>query len=333
MPQPICYPPVLLHASKSLSLSATTTHITKLLSLAETSAHLHPDALLTPSGPEYSARGGLTGGLVLHQLRRVEAGLRGEHLLPEEDEDAEWNEQDAVEPGWDGAGAYRDEEEDPSRPGTPGHSLQRGEERRDGEWSEYADGAATEEDSLRVDDEKRRVSGETDDEENASEKQTTPVDEAPISSPPVQKVPSRKLQTASESPAKPSPKRRKTTDANNHNRKTSKYPATNGVSSHTGRVHKKSLASQRHQTEPDAADGLLITEVGPRSNVVGELDAVPEVRSTAPPAREDKGQAPDMEATTQKRPKTEAEKSARKRAKKERDKARKREIEVGRRNA
>ena len=40
--------------------------------------HLHPDALLTERGPQLAASE--EGGLALHHLRRVEAGLRGERL-------------------------------------------------------------------------------------------------------------------------------------------------------------------------------------------------------------------------------------------------------------
>lgn len=63
---------------------------------SESHPHLHPDALITPNGVSFSANGGPAGGVLLHNLRRVAAGLRGEFLEPEktpeveeiEDEDA-----------------------------------------------------------------------------------------------------------------------------------------------------------------------------------------------------------------------------------------------------
>ncbi|KAF2842770.1 hypothetical protein M501DRAFT_913721, partial [Patellaria atrata CBS 101060] len=45
--------------------------------------HLHPDSTFTPSGLKYPLASGAAGGIVLHNLRRVEAGLRGEHLEPD----------------------------------------------------------------------------------------------------------------------------------------------------------------------------------------------------------------------------------------------------------
>jgi len=50
---------------------------------SESHAHLHPDALIKASKVVFSAHGGPTGGVVMHNLRRVAAGLRGEYLEPE----------------------------------------------------------------------------------------------------------------------------------------------------------------------------------------------------------------------------------------------------------
>lgn len=52
------------------------------LAASESSPHLHPDCIFTEHGPTFSSAAG-AGGLVLHQLRRVEAGLRGERLVAE----------------------------------------------------------------------------------------------------------------------------------------------------------------------------------------------------------------------------------------------------------
>ncbi|KAF2015902.1 hypothetical protein BU24DRAFT_187484 [Aaosphaeria arxii CBS 175.79] len=50
---------------------------------SEIHPHLHPDALITPTGVQFGSHGGPSGGVVMHNLRRVAAGLRGEHLEPE----------------------------------------------------------------------------------------------------------------------------------------------------------------------------------------------------------------------------------------------------------
>ncbi|KAJ4301045.1 hypothetical protein N0V90_003135 [Kalmusia sp. IMI 367209] len=71
------------------------------LTNSEAHPHLHPDALITPSGATFSAQGGPTGGVVMHNLRRVAAGLRGEYLEPEPSPEPE--EQSATtNGGWKG---------------------------------------------------------------------------------------------------------------------------------------------------------------------------------------------------------------------------------------
>ena len=52
---------------------------TAYLHATTTDPSLHPNALLTENGPIMPSSGSTTG-LVLHNLKRVEAGLRGEHL-------------------------------------------------------------------------------------------------------------------------------------------------------------------------------------------------------------------------------------------------------------
>lgn len=63
------------------------THASTILDLyitnSESHAHLHPDALIKHSKVVFSAHGGPSGGVVMHNLRRVAAGLRGEYLEPE----------------------------------------------------------------------------------------------------------------------------------------------------------------------------------------------------------------------------------------------------------
>lgn len=73
------YPPTTHHTTTPLSPARALTLLTAYLSAATTNASLHPNALLTETGPIAQSSGSNTG-LVLHNLKRVEAGLRGEHL-------------------------------------------------------------------------------------------------------------------------------------------------------------------------------------------------------------------------------------------------------------
>jgi hypothetical protein len=61
---------------------------------SESHPHLHPDALITPTGVTFSSHGGPLGSVVMHNLRRVAAGLRGEFLEPEKTPEPEENEDD-----------------------------------------------------------------------------------------------------------------------------------------------------------------------------------------------------------------------------------------------
>lgn len=60
--------------------------LSAFLSASESTPYLHPDAQLTPAEIKFSTTGGPSGGLVLHNLRRVHKGLDGEVLAPEKDE-------------------------------------------------------------------------------------------------------------------------------------------------------------------------------------------------------------------------------------------------------
>lgn len=79
------HPPHILHSSTPIPPSEALTLLSAYLKAAESDASLHPNAILTLSGPVL-ANTGTQVGLVLHNLRRVEAGLRGEHLAEEEEE-------------------------------------------------------------------------------------------------------------------------------------------------------------------------------------------------------------------------------------------------------
>ena len=114
------FPPHRLHGSRRVSQSEALELISKYLEDATTDASLQPNALLTEAGP-VSASQGATLGLILHNLQRVEAGLRGEHLAVEEDnaegdDDAQENLIDNGVPNGDderdaGAGEWQDKDE------------------------------------------------------------------------------------------------------------------------------------------------------------------------------------------------------------------------------
>ncbi|KAL9033676.1 MAG: hypothetical protein Q9214_007399 [Letrouitia sp. 1 TL-2023] len=73
------YPPIHLHASKRLSPSEARELLSEFLNTATTDPSLHPNCLLTEAGPVAQSAGPNTG-LVLLNLKRVLAGLEGEHL-------------------------------------------------------------------------------------------------------------------------------------------------------------------------------------------------------------------------------------------------------------
>jgi hypothetical protein len=65
------------------------------LANSERHPHLHPDALITPTGVTFSSHGGPMGSVVMHNLRRVAAGMRGEFLEPEKTPEPEEDEASA----------------------------------------------------------------------------------------------------------------------------------------------------------------------------------------------------------------------------------------------
>ena len=74
-----CYPPIHHHSTKRVSASTALSLLSKYLDSAASDPSLHPNALLTENGP-ITPSSGANSGLVLHNLKRVEAGLKGEHL-------------------------------------------------------------------------------------------------------------------------------------------------------------------------------------------------------------------------------------------------------------
>lgn len=73
------YPPAVHHSSTHISPSKTLSLLSAYLEATATDPSLHPSAHLTENGPVAPASGPNTG-LILHNLKRVEAGLRGENL-------------------------------------------------------------------------------------------------------------------------------------------------------------------------------------------------------------------------------------------------------------
>lgn len=84
------YPP--MHtpsAPRSLAPSTAESHLTTFLTQSRTKPSYHPDALLSSTGIQFSAHSGPNGGLALHHLQRIAAGLRGENLVQETQEELE----------------------------------------------------------------------------------------------------------------------------------------------------------------------------------------------------------------------------------------------------
>ncbi|KAK4995400.1 hypothetical protein LTR66_004769 [Elasticomyces elasticus] len=102
---PIAPPPLRIHSTQSISPNTALEHISAYLAASKDQAHLHPDAFLTPDHAIYSASSGAQGGLVLHNLRRIEAGLRGERLAAEPEESFEAGDDGRLSATIDGHGS------------------------------------------------------------------------------------------------------------------------------------------------------------------------------------------------------------------------------------
>lgn len=91
-----------LVSSKPVTTADASTMLQTYITNSETHPHLHPDALITPTGVTFSSHGGPTGGVVMHNLRRIAAGLRGEYLEPEPTPEPEVEEGAEGEKPWKG---------------------------------------------------------------------------------------------------------------------------------------------------------------------------------------------------------------------------------------
>jgi hypothetical protein len=89
-------PPPSRHiSSTTISVADASRMLETYLTNSESHPHLHPDALVTPAGINFSSHGGSMGGVLMHNLRRVAAGLRGEYLEPEKTPEPEEDEEGA----------------------------------------------------------------------------------------------------------------------------------------------------------------------------------------------------------------------------------------------
>ncbi|KAH9860634.1 hypothetical protein J1614_011965 [Plenodomus biglobosus] len=112
-------PPPSRHISSTpVSPAAASAMLATYLLNSEAHAHLHPDALITPTGVTFSSHGGPAGGVVLHNLRRVAAGLRGEYLEPEGTPEPEGEEGGDVVAGADG-GAWKGKDKGKGKKNAP----------------------------------------------------------------------------------------------------------------------------------------------------------------------------------------------------------------------
>ena len=77
------FAPQRLHSTRRVSLSEAQILISEFLEKSESAPYLHPNALITDQGPVLPFNG-QDGGVVMQNLRRIEAGLRGEQLAADD---------------------------------------------------------------------------------------------------------------------------------------------------------------------------------------------------------------------------------------------------------
>jgi hypothetical protein len=82
-------------SSTPVSIDAASRMLQTYIANSERHPHLHPDAHITPLGVQFAAQSGSGGGILLHNLRRVLAGLNGEFLEPEKTPEPEETADDA----------------------------------------------------------------------------------------------------------------------------------------------------------------------------------------------------------------------------------------------
>jgi hypothetical protein len=79
-------PPIVIHSRRGLSNNEANEILNRYLLEADKKPELHPNAELTPEGPQFNSYG-QQGGIILQLLERVEMGLKGNYMAPEPTQD------------------------------------------------------------------------------------------------------------------------------------------------------------------------------------------------------------------------------------------------------
>ncbi|KAF7190371.1 hypothetical protein HII31_08289 [Pseudocercospora fuligena] len=77
------YPPMRVHKTKRIPTKQAQPIIAAYIERSKKRPSLHPDAWLAVDGIRFGPKGGPSGGWAIHHLKRIEAGMRGESLMPE----------------------------------------------------------------------------------------------------------------------------------------------------------------------------------------------------------------------------------------------------------
>ncbi|KXT09827.1 hypothetical protein AC579_9304 [Pseudocercospora musae] len=77
------FPPMRVHKTKRMSTKQAQRIIAAYIERSKKKPSLHPDAWLAVDGIRFAPNGGSSGGWAIHHLKRIEAGMRGESLMPE----------------------------------------------------------------------------------------------------------------------------------------------------------------------------------------------------------------------------------------------------------
>ncbi|EME80041.1 uncharacterized protein MYCFIDRAFT_216077 [Pseudocercospora fijiensis CIRAD86] len=77
------FPPMRVHKTKRISTKQAQPIIAAYIERSKKKPSLHPDAWLATDGIRFGPKGGPSGGWAIHHLKRIEAGMRGESLMPE----------------------------------------------------------------------------------------------------------------------------------------------------------------------------------------------------------------------------------------------------------
>ncbi|KAK4500329.1 hypothetical protein PRZ48_008518 [Zasmidium cellare] len=83
------FPPIVEHEdlTKELTAEEASVSLADFLERSRKAPWMHPDAWLSTDGVRHGPKSGPSGGWVIHHLRRIEAGLRGESLVAETKEE------------------------------------------------------------------------------------------------------------------------------------------------------------------------------------------------------------------------------------------------------